>query len=59
VATHFGHFESTNKSLQKAAEHHMPVEEMGPHVMDEVVQDIRRSYKGPLQMAYDLLRIDL
>jgi ribonuclease Z len=59
VATHFGHFESTNKSLQKAAKHHMPVEEMGPHVMDEVVQDIRRNYKGPLQMAYDLLRIDL
>ena len=37
----------------------MPVDEMGPHVMDEVVRDIRRSYDGPLQMAYDLLRIDV
>jgi ribonuclease Z len=32
---------------------------VGTHVMDEVVEDIRRNYKGPLQMAYDLLRIDL
>ena len=37
----------------------MPVDEMGPHVMDEVVADIRINYSGPLQMAYDLLRIDL
>ena len=59
VATHFGHFESTNQVLKSAAEHHMPVDEMGPHVMDEVVADIRINYSGPLQMAYDLLRIDL
>ena len=59
VATHFGHFESTNQVLREAAEHHMPVDEMGPHVMDEVVRDIRRNYDGPLQMAYDLMRIDL
>ncbi|MDA0239779.1 MAG: MBL fold metallo-hydrolase [Proteobacteria bacterium] len=59
VATHFGHFESTNQVIHKVGRHHMPVDEMGPHVMDEVVRDIRRSYDGPLQMAYDLLRIDV
>jgi ribonuclease Z len=59
VATHFGHFESTNQVIHKYAKHHMPIDEMGPHLMDEVVRDIRRNYDGPLQMAYDLLRIDL
>lgn len=59
VATHFGHFESTNQVIHKVGRHHMPVDEMGPHVMDEVVRDIRRTYDGPLQMAYDLLRIDV
>jgi ribonuclease Z len=59
VATHFGHFETTNQVIKNAAKHHMPVDEMGPHVMDEVVRDIRRNYEGPLQMASDLLRIEV
>jgi len=59
VATHFGHFESTNQVIKNAAKNHMPVNEMGPHVMDEVVKDIKNNYDGPLQIAYDLLRIDI
>jgi ribonuclease Z len=59
VATHFGHFETTNQVIKNAAKHHMPVDEMGPHVMDEVVRDIRHNYGGPLQMASDLLRIEV
>jgi len=59
VATHFGHFETTSQVIKKYARHHMPVDEMGPHMMDDVVRDIRKNYNGPLQMAYDLLRIDI
>lgn len=59
VATHFGHFESTNAVIRKVAEHHFPVDQMGPHLMNDVVRDIRKNYDGPLQMAYDLLRIEV
>jgi ribonuclease Z len=59
VPTHFGHFDCTHALIKRVATHHFPVEEMGPHLMDEVVHDIRASYLGPLQLATDLLRIDL
>lgn len=59
VPTHFGHFESTHALIRKVATHHFPVEQMGPHLMDEVVRDIRRHYQGPMQIATDLLRIDV
>ncbi len=59
VATHFGHFESTNEVIRRAARHHFPVELMGPGLMNDVVRDIRKAYDGPLQLAYDLLRIDI
>lgn len=59
VATHFGHFESTNPMILKAAKNHMPVELMGPHMMDDVVRDIRKNYDGELLLAHDLMRIDL
>lgn len=59
VATHFGHFESTSPVIKRAATAHFPVELMGPHLMDEVVRDIRKSYSGPLHMARDLMRIEL
>lgn len=59
LATHFGHFECTTPLMKRVAKHHFPVEEMGPHLMDDVVRDIRKHYTGPLQMAHDLLRIDL
>lgn len=32
---------------------------MGPHLMDEVVRDIRKNYQGPLHIAHDLLRVDV
>ncbi|NTX43183.1 MBL fold metallo-hydrolase [Burkholderia cepacia] len=59
VATHFGHFDSTSPVLKRAAAKHLPVEQMGPHLMDEIVTDIRKNYTGPLRLAHDLMRIDL
>lgn len=59
VATHFGHFDSSSPVLKRAASKHLPVELMGPHLMDEVVADIRKNYSGPLRLAHDLMRIDL
>ena len=59
VATHFGHFDTTNPVLKKHLEKHMPVELVGPEFMEDVVTDIRRTYKGPLRIASDLMRIDL
>jgi len=59
VATHFGHFDSTSPVLKRAAGHHLPVDLMGPHLMDEVAADIRKNYHGPLRLAHDLMRIDL
>jgi ribonuclease Z len=32
---------------------------MGPHQIDEFVRQIRVNYDGPLQIARDLMRIDL
>jgi ribonuclease Z len=32
---------------------------MVPRQIDEFVQDIRSTYRGPLQIAHDLMRIDL
>ena len=57
VATHFGHFDSTSLVLKRAAVKHLPVDLMGPHLMDEVVIDIRKNYAGPLRIANDLMQI--
>lgn len=59
VATHFGHFDSTSTVLKRAAGAHMPIELMGPHLLEEVARDIRKAFKGPLYLAHDLMRIDL
>lgn len=59
VATHFGHFDSLSPVLKRAAGAHMPVDLMGPHLLDEVASDIRRQYNGPIRIAHDLMRIDL
>jgi ribonuclease Z len=59
VATHFGHFESLNPVIQRASAHHMPIELMGPAMMDDVVRDIRKHYAGPLRTAHDLMRMDV
>jgi ribonuclease Z len=59
VATHIGHVDSLSPVLKRAAATHLPVELMGPHQIDVFVRDIRRTYRGPLQIAHDLMRIDL
>lgn len=59
VATHIGHVDSLNPVLHRAAGKHLPVELMGPQQIDEFVRDIRTTYQGPLQIAHDLMRIDL
>lgn len=59
VATHFGHFDSTNPVLKRAAGNHLPVDLMGPHQLDRVASDIRKHYQGPLRLAHDLMRIDI
>jgi ribonuclease Z len=59
VATHFGHFDTTNPVLKTHLAKHMPIELVGPAFMDEVVADIRASYAGPLRMAQDLMTIDV
>jgi ribonuclease Z len=59
VATHFGHFDTTNPVLKRYLAQHMPIELVGPDFMESVVDDIRRHYAGPLRIAHDLMRIDL
>jgi len=59
VATHFGHFDTTNPVLRKIAAAHMPEALIGPAFMEDVVADIRRTWKGELRIAHDLMRIDL
>jgi ribonuclease Z len=59
AATHFGHFETTSTVIKRASVKHMPVDIMGPHLMDDVVNDIRKNYAGALYIAQDLMRIDL
>jgi len=59
VATHFGHFDTTNPVLRKHLSRHMPIELVGPEFMADVIGDIRRNYQGPLQMAHDLMKIEL
>lgn len=59
VATHIGHVDSLSTVLKRAAKKHLPVELMGPHQIDAFVSEIREVYQGPLQIAHDLMRIDL
>lgn len=59
IATHIGHWDSTNPIVRKLAAQHMPVEIMGPALLDQVVADIRESFGGPLQIARDLLTINV
>lgn len=59
VATHIGHVDSLSPVLKRAAGKHLPVDLMGPHQIDAFVSEIRSVYRGPLQIAHDLMRIDL
>ena len=55
----FRSFDSTSPMIKTAGAPHMPVDLMGPHLMDDVVRDIRKNYDGELLLAHDLMRIDL
>lgn len=55
IPTHIGHWDSANPIVKKLAAQHMPVEIMGPQLLDQVVENIRESYNGPVQIAKDLL----
>jgi ribonuclease Z len=59
IATHIGHWDSTNPIVKRLAAQHMPVEIMGPQLIDQVIADIREAYSGPLQIARDLMSISL
>jgi ribonuclease Z len=59
VATHIGHVDSLSPVLKRAAKKHLPVDLMGPHQIDAFVSEIRSVYRGPLQIAHDLMRIDI
>ena len=59
VANHFGHFDTINPVLKKHLATHMPIERVGPELLDEMVADIRRSYAGPMQLAQELMRLEL
>jgi len=58
VATHFGHFDAINPVLRKTLAQHMPIDKVGPGLLDEMVADIRADYDGPLHLAKDLSRFD-
>ena len=38
---------------------HMPRDMIGPQAMEDVITNIRQSYKGELRIAHDGMRIDL
>jgi len=59
IATHSGHFDTTNPITKKLMSIHMPEDIIRPDLMEEVVADIRKNYDGPLQLAHDLMRIDI
>jgi ribonuclease Z len=59
IATHFGNFDSNRPVVRELMSKHMPVELMGPHLMEEMVSDIRKNWSGELRMAHDLMRVDL
>ncbi len=59
VATHFGSFDTNWPVVRDMMSVHMPREMIGPDLMEHVVADIRRSYKGELRLAHDGMRIDL
>jgi ribonuclease Z len=55
IATHIGHWDSTNPIVRKLAAKHLPVEIMGPSLVDQVAADIRANYAGPFRIAHDLM----
>ena len=59
VATHFANFDTTNPVVREYLAIHMPIEMVGPELMEEVAEDILKHYRGDLRLAHDLMRIDV
>ncbi|MFD4820195.1 MBL fold metallo-hydrolase [Peribacillus butanolivorans] len=59
VATHFTNLDTTNPIVKKHIAQYLPIEMVGPEIMDEIAKTIRENYKGPLWLAHDLMRIYL
>lgn len=57
IATHIGHWDSTNPIVRRLASRHLPVEIMAPSLRDNVAADIARAYRGPVAIARDGLTI--
>lgn len=53
VATHIGHWDSTNPIVRRLAAKHLPIDIMSPALRDDVAADIARAYRGPLMIARD------
>jgi len=59
VPTHFAHFDTTSPIVKKYLAKHMPIEAVGPEMLDNVAADIRKNFKGSLRLGHDLMRIDI
>ena len=59
VATHFSHWDTTSPIVKEYLGIHMPVDMIGPDLLDEVASDIQKTYTGDLRLAHDLMRIDI
>ena len=59
IATHIGHWDTTNPILRRLAAKHMPPEIIGPQLLEVVAADIRRTFDGTLHIAKDGLTIDV
>ncbi|WP_153731414.1 MBL fold metallo-hydrolase [Sporosarcina obsidiansis] len=59
IPTHFAHFDTTSPIVKKYLAKHMPIEAVGPEMLDSVANDIRENFKGSLQLGRDLLRVDV
>ena len=59
VATHFAPFDTTYPVLKKHLATHMPIDIVGPDLLEEVAGNIRKNYRGELRLARDLMRIDI
>lgn len=57
IATHIGHWDSTNPVVRKLAAQHMPADIMTPALIDQIVEDMRESYDGPVQVGKDGLTV--
>lgn len=56
---HFAHFDTTSPIVKKYLAKHMPIDKVGPDMLESVIDDIRENYDGPVRLSHDMMRIDL